>query len=404
MIMGLAATHRSSLVPRHSADGPGPRDRSTCPRCTDAPLNRERYAYLLGMYLGDGHITRSRRSHRLWIFCADAWPGVIAEVVHAVGTVLTSSSVSTVQRTGCVAVASYSNHWTCLFPQHGPGMKYRRPIVLDPWQDEIVDEHSAAFVKGLFHSDGCRTVNRTRGIVNGVEKAYEYPTVDVLQQVRGHPPAVRGRAGPAQRRASSLAGRHRLGLPPRRRRVDGPPRRAEDVTGRPAEHLAARLLQAWRSDSRSSCAAVVVVRKSCTRSAKRWGALDVREVAPAVEDLQTAVREHLVRRAGVGDRDDRVAGAADQQQRDAVEQVEPVGAGQALPGPVEGAAHGVHERAAGAVVGERVERADEPVDVGARQQTARPGAPAARATPGSAPRTSAGRCSRRAASPHAARG
>lgn len=127
------------------------------------------------MYLGDGHITRSRRSHRLWIFCADAWPGVIAEVVHAVGTVLTSSSVSTVQRTGCVAVASYSKHWTCLFPQHGPGMKYRRPIVLDPWQDEIVEEHSAAFVKGLFHSDGCRTVNRTRGIVNGVEKAYEYP-------------------------------------------------------------------------------------------------------------------------------------------------------------------------------------------------------------------------------------
>ncbi len=101
--------------------------------------------------------------------------GVIAEVTDAVGVVLSSSAVSTVQRTGCVAVASYSKHWVCLFPQHGPGMKYRRAIVLEPWQEEIVQEYSAAFVKGLFHSDGCRTVNRTRAIVNGVEKAYEYP-------------------------------------------------------------------------------------------------------------------------------------------------------------------------------------------------------------------------------------
>lgn len=127
------------------------------------------------MYLGDGHITRSLRSHRLWIFCANAWSGVIAEVVHAVGAVLISSTVGVVRRTGCVAVTSHSNHWVCLFPQHGPGMKYRRPIALEPWQDGIVQEYPGPFVKGLFHSDGCRTVNRTRTIVNGVEKVYEYP-------------------------------------------------------------------------------------------------------------------------------------------------------------------------------------------------------------------------------------
>lgn len=127
------------------------------------------------MYLGDGHITQSLRSYRLWIFCADAWPGVIAEVKDAVGVVLTSSAVRSVQRTGCVAVASYSKHWVCLFPQHGPGMKYRRSIALEPWQNEIVEEHSASFLRGLFHSDGCRTVNRTRAAVRGVDKIYEYP-------------------------------------------------------------------------------------------------------------------------------------------------------------------------------------------------------------------------------------
>lgn len=138
-------------------------------------MEREHYSYLLGMYLGDGHITHSPRSHRLWIFCANAWPGVIADVVRAVGEVLTSSAVSTVQRTGCVAVASYSKHWTCLFPQHGPGMKHTRPIVLEPWQQEIVDEFPGPFLRGLFHSDGCRITNWTVRKVDGVDKRYEYP-------------------------------------------------------------------------------------------------------------------------------------------------------------------------------------------------------------------------------------
>ncbi|WP_207908556.1 hypothetical protein [Pseudonocardia endophytica] len=95
--------------------------------------------------------------------------------MQAVGDVLTSSAVSIVQRTGCVAVVSHSKHWVCLFPQHGPGMKYTRRIELEPWQDEIVREHPGPFLRGLFHSDGCRTVNRTRATVDGVEKAYKYP-------------------------------------------------------------------------------------------------------------------------------------------------------------------------------------------------------------------------------------
>src|ERR1700761_6962426 len=34
---------------------------SNCPRCDGAPLDEPAYAYLLGLYLGDGHITRHRR-------------------------------------------------------------------------------------------------------------------------------------------------------------------------------------------------------------------------------------------------------------------------------------------------------------------------------------------------------
>src|SRR5690606_38857821 len=62
----------------------------------------------------------------------------------------------------------------CLFPQHGPGMKHTRAIVLEPWQEEVVGRHTAEFLRGLFHSDGCRMTNWTRRTVAGAERRYEY--------------------------------------------------------------------------------------------------------------------------------------------------------------------------------------------------------------------------------------
>ena len=46
------------------------------------------------------------------------------------------------------------------FPQHGPGRKHKRPIVLEAWQQAIVEAHPWQFLRGLLHSDGCRTINR----------------------------------------------------------------------------------------------------------------------------------------------------------------------------------------------------------------------------------------------------
>lgn len=88
---------------------------AACPRCTDAPLNEERYAYLLGQYLGDGNIVRSQRTSRFSITCSDAWPGILNEVQAAVAAVLPTSSVSLRPSTGCTNVRSHSIHWECLF-------------------------------------------------------------------------------------------------------------------------------------------------------------------------------------------------------------------------------------------------------------------------------------------------
>ena len=76
---------------------------------------------------------------------------------------------------GCTAVASYWKHWPCLLPQHGPGHKHQRPIVLESWQRDLVERYPGRFARGLFHSDGCRITNWTTQIVARRIKRYEYP-------------------------------------------------------------------------------------------------------------------------------------------------------------------------------------------------------------------------------------
>lgn len=72
-------------------------------------------------------------------------------------------------------VKSYSKHWPCLFPQHGPGRKHTRKIELAGWQKIIVDRHPGDFARGLFHSDGYRGMNRVRAVRADGEHWYEYP-------------------------------------------------------------------------------------------------------------------------------------------------------------------------------------------------------------------------------------
>ncbi|MFE6403151.1 helix-turn-helix domain-containing protein [Streptomyces alboflavus] len=150
-----------------------------CPRCRDIPTkpeNEAAYAYLLGLYLGDGCLSRHRRGvYFLRIACADAWPGLIDTCAEAILIVRPANKVCRIQRPGCQYVTCSSKHWPCLFPQHGPGKKHDRTIALESWQQEIVDAHPWEFIRGLIHSDGCRITNWTTRLVAGERKRYEYP-------------------------------------------------------------------------------------------------------------------------------------------------------------------------------------------------------------------------------------
>jgi hypothetical protein len=132
------------------------------------------YAYLLGMYLGDGSIVI--KTSRLEISLDLHYPAVIERCQAAMRAVHPRGKAA-VRTTRSVAIVnSYGRQWPSLFPQMGPGHKHERRIVLADWQTEITREHGWAFIRGLLESDGSRFDRRVDGHV--------YPSYDFTNTSR----------------------------------------------------------------------------------------------------------------------------------------------------------------------------------------------------------------------------
>jgi len=134
------------------------------------------YAYVLGMYLGDGCIAGPKKTPQLKITLDAKYPGIITTCAEALERMSPNKVSIRKQNVGeCFQVYSGWKLWPVLFPQHGPGRKHTRPIVLTNWQWDLVRHHREQFVRGLIHSDGCRTVNRfTTKLPSGRVAEYEY--------------------------------------------------------------------------------------------------------------------------------------------------------------------------------------------------------------------------------------
>jgi hypothetical protein len=149
-----------------------------CARCGHpehdyAALPARDYAYVLGAYLGDGHMIRLPRDvFGLTIYCTLMHINVAWWIALATESVIGKRVAMCPDPTeNVIYVRSYSKQWPCLLPQHGKGRKHERPIVLTDWQQRIVDAHPEQLVRGLIHSDGSRHLNRVR--VRG--RRYAYP-------------------------------------------------------------------------------------------------------------------------------------------------------------------------------------------------------------------------------------
>lgn len=131
----------------------------------------EAYAQLLGLYLGDGCVAEMKRSVELRIYCDARQELVIQEACDSIRRVMPGRDVHLRPHgTGCVVVTASSRLWPRLLPQHGPGRKHERRLALAAWQRYHVESWPWAFLRGLLHSDGCRSVNRV--VAGGA--VYEY--------------------------------------------------------------------------------------------------------------------------------------------------------------------------------------------------------------------------------------
>ena len=156
-------------VPRHSRrDDSTARSEPRCERCGfpshDFINLPSTYVYLLGLYLGDGCISAGRRGvFRLRIALDTRYPGIIWSAASALAEIRGGTSHIQAQAGNWVEVSGYSKSWPCLFPQHGPGKKHERRIVLAGWQLELVGRWPDQLIRGLIQSDGCRFNNTGRG-------------------------------------------------------------------------------------------------------------------------------------------------------------------------------------------------------------------------------------------------
>ena len=113
------------------------------------------YAYLLGLYLGDGHIASTDKGvFQLCIAMDSRYPGITGETVRAMRAVLPRNRVFVVKHPvhNVLRIGCSSKTLPVLFPQHGPGRKHLRTIALEPWQRAITFVHAEELIRGLIHS------------------------------------------------------------------------------------------------------------------------------------------------------------------------------------------------------------------------------------------------------------
>jgi hypothetical protein len=143
------------------------------------PSDHPAYCYLLGLYLGDGCITqRSQNSSSMTLTMDSGYPGVIEEAAAAIQRVFPQARVSRHNKHEgrCLNLQVSNASLPVAFPQHGPGNKHLRKIELVGWQRELTRQHPGQLLRGLIHSDGCRTFNEFDvKLLGGRVGHYRYP-------------------------------------------------------------------------------------------------------------------------------------------------------------------------------------------------------------------------------------
>jgi hypothetical protein len=193
---GAAEISRLTGIPRSTVrgwrDGRLPRQPSAL-NCLEEHLNTldgPAYAYLLGIYLGDGCISEYPRGvDRLRITLDAAYPGIVDECASALEAVAPGKRAYALRRRDqrTVEVSAYWKDWRCLLPQ--PGRVQSICVGSSSSGGSVASSprtSNASFV-GSIHSDGTRIVatERKRAYVRRAPRyAFKNRSHDILELFR----------------------------------------------------------------------------------------------------------------------------------------------------------------------------------------------------------------------------
>ena len=117
---------------------------------------------MLGAYLGDGTVYHQAPGFRgLRIVNDRQYQRISEEIRAAMSATFPGGSVRTWPSSIGESDILHVSHPAIpsAFPQHGPSRKHARTIELADWQLALTRAHPGALVRGLIHSDGCRSRN-----------------------------------------------------------------------------------------------------------------------------------------------------------------------------------------------------------------------------------------------------
>lgn len=114
---------------------------------------KQEYSYILGIYLGDGTISRISGGYKIRIFLDSVYYNIVEECSNNLKILFPKNKVS-IHKEKCnmYIITLYSNLLPKLFPQFGKGLKHNRNIILEKFQLDNIN--NIQLIKGLFHSDG----------------------------------------------------------------------------------------------------------------------------------------------------------------------------------------------------------------------------------------------------------
>ena len=116
------------------------------------------------------------KSWCLRIYLDKRYEGIVADAAATIASVAGCTVRRYDHAPGVTILHASAPYWPAILPQHGPGKKHLRPIVLEPWQEQVTARFPQELLRGLIHSDGCRCVNRfSTRLPSGRVAKYAYP-------------------------------------------------------------------------------------------------------------------------------------------------------------------------------------------------------------------------------------